>query len=110
MSSMNIEVLYIDGCAQYESFAAHLEHLLHKHGVDSHLRHVLVRTNQEAEQLRFLGSPTLRMNGVDVDPAAAQRTDYGIQCRLYPTDLGYRSTPPDEWILAEAERARVLDK
>jgi hypothetical protein len=101
---MKIELLYFEGCPHYEAFASHLEQLIHKQGIESRPDHVLVTTNEEAEHLRFLGSPTLRVNGADVDASAAQRTDYGMQCRLYRIDQGYRGTPPDEWILAELGR------
>jgi hypothetical protein len=55
---------------------------------------------------RFLGSPTLRIDGHDVDPAAANRHDYGLSCRLYPTGEGVRRTPPDTWIVDTLRAAR----
>ena len=64
-----------------------------------------VESPEAAERERFLGSPTVRINGRDIDPGAAQRTDYGLKCRLYATDDGLHGTPPDAWIL-EALRAR----
>lgn len=36
---------------------------------------------------------------VDIDPGAGERTDYGLKCRLYPTDEGLAGTPPDHWVL-----------
>ena len=57
------------------------------------------RVESAAERERFLGSPTLRVDGVDIDPGAGERTDYGLKCRLYPTNQGLRGAPPDEWVL-----------
>jgi len=37
-----------------------------------------VTTAQEAAEWRFLGSPTLRLNGLDIEPAARHRADYGL--------------------------------
>jgi ankyrin repeat protein len=48
---------------------------------------------------RFLGSPTLRVNGRDVDPAAPSRDTYGLQCRIYQTPDGLSGTPADQWIV-----------
>ena len=65
-----------------------------------------VETPEEAEAERFLGSPTLRINGEDVDPAAGQRADFGMKCRLYRTGDIHSPIPPEEWIRAGFERAR----
>ena len=59
-----------------------------------------VETLEEAETERFLGSPTVRVNGVDVEPGATQRADYGMKCRLFHVDGGRSPIPPEEWIRA----------
>jgi hypothetical protein len=101
---VKIELFYFDGCPHHEAFASHLEDLLTANGIDSRPDHVLVATLEQAEFARFLGSPTLRIDGIDVEPGAADRTHYGMQCRLYRTTEGYRGAPPDEWILAALDR------
>ena len=53
---------------------------------------------------RFLGSPTVRVDGRDIEPGASQRTDYGLKCRLYATRGGIRTTPLDQWILDALSR------
>lgn len=94
-----IELFYFDGCPNHESFLPHLRALLHEHGNDSPIRLVEITGDEDARRHRFLGSPTSRIHGADVDPGAAGRTDYGVQCRLYLTDSGTRGEPPDSWIL-----------
>jgi hypothetical protein len=42
----------------------------------------------------------LRSDGEDVEPGADQRTDFGLQCRLFATPDGLRGMPADEWVLA----------
>jgi hypothetical protein len=59
-----------------------------------------VETPEEAEAQRFLGSPTVRVNGVDVDPGAAERGDYGMKCRIYRHDGRQSPVPPERWIRA----------
>ena len=61
---------------------------------------VEVQDDDHAQQLRFLGSPSLRVNGLDVEPDADQRTGYGLQCRVYTAADGTTGTPPDSWVLA----------
>jgi hypothetical protein len=60
---------------------------------------VNVLDDAAAEQQRFLGSPTLRVDGRDVEPGAELRTDFGLKCRLYRTEEGFAGIPPDQWVL-----------
>lgn len=55
--------------------------------------------SDSAVKERFLGSPTVRLNGHDIDPGARQRDDYGLKCRLYRTSNGLSGLPADQWIL-----------
>jgi hypothetical protein len=57
-------------------------------------------TEHDVERERFLGSPTLRVDGVDVEPGAGDRTDFGLKCRVYRTAEGLSGCPADEWVLA----------
>ena len=101
---MRLELLYFDGCPSHQAFASRLEELLVEAGVSEPVETRRVESDAEAQQARFLGSPTLRIDGVDVDPGAGVRTDYGLKCRLYPSGDGLRGTPPDEWVLNALRR------
>jgi len=104
---VRIEVLYFDGCPGHERLMPRLRELLATAGVEDPVDLVQVESLQDAERQRFLGSPTLRIDGVDVDPSAGGRSDYGLKCRLYRTDGGQQTLPADEWMLAAIERARA---
>lgn len=101
---MRIEVLYFDGCPSHEAFLPRLGRLLERARVDDPVELVKVESAEDAERQRFLGSPTLRINGRDVDPGADERTDYGLKCRLYRTPGGQQQQPADEWVLAALEQ------
>lgn len=103
---MRIEVLYFDGCPSHERLMPRLRRLLDQAGVDDRVELVRVDSVDEADRQRFLGSPTLRIDGVDVDPAAGERTDYGLKCRLYRTAEGQQAMPADDWIMDALDRAR----
>ncbi len=94
-----IELLHVDGCPHHDALLPHLHRLLADHAIPAPITVTRIDSDQDAQRHRFLGSPTLRVNGRDVDPAAAGRTSYGLQCRLYVTPDGMAGTPPDEWIL-----------
>ncbi len=94
-----VELLFFTGCPHHAAFGPHLQQLLDSHGVSSPVRLVEVTDDSRAQQLRFLGSPSLRINGVDVEPGADGRSGYGLQCRRYLTPDGSRGTPTDAWIV-----------
>jgi hypothetical protein len=99
-----IELLYFDGCPNYQGLEAHLRSLLADAGVDMPILIRRIDSDDEAVAERFLGSPTIRVAGVDVDPTAADRDAYGLMCRLYAAEDRLRGTPPDPWILAALRR------
>jgi hypothetical protein len=104
---MNVELLYFERCPHYASFARHLEELLASRGVSEPATQTEVRDAEHAIQLRFLGSPSVRINGSDIDESSIDRSDFGMQCRLYATPTGFQGTPPDE-LLVEAIRCAML--
>ena len=104
---MKVEVLYFAGCRNHEAFMPRLRTLLDRAGVDEEVRLVHVESDDEAQATGFLGSPSLRVDGRDVEAGAAERGDFGLKCRLYQTSGGLSGTPPDELVLAALTHARA---
>ena len=102
---VRVEVLYFDGCPNHEALVPHLRQLLSRAGARVEVRLRRVESAAGAERERFLGSPTVRIAGCDVDPEAGGRRDFGLKCRLYETPGGLRVVPPDEWVLDAIARA-----
>jgi len=96
-----IELLYFDGCPSHEHLLPAVEQLAAQNGAQVELRRV--ETLEAAERERFLGSPTVRVNGVDVDPTAADRNDFGLKCRIYRSAEGVSPLPPEHWIRTALE-------
>ncbi len=103
---MKVAVLYFDGCPSHEALLPRLRELMAQAGVDEPIELNAVESFEAAERERFLGSPTLRIDGQDVEPAASERTDFGLKCRLYASADGVRGTLPDELVIAALTRAR----
>ena len=82
---MDIELLYFDGCATWQHTLADLRALLSESGRDDEVRLVKVDSMDAAERLRFLGSPTVRVDGRDVE-SAIPAGGYGMECRIYWVD------------------------
>jgi hypothetical protein len=63
-----------------------------------------------AKSLEFLGSPTIRINGRDIDEKAQGQRDFGLRCRVYESEEGFRGVPPKEMILKALQRERERHK
>jgi len=102
---MKVELLYFEGCPSYEALLPGLRALLADEGLADEVELRRVETIEDAERERFLGSPTVRVEGKDVDPGTVGREDFGVKCRLYRSDGGLGHVPPREWIRAALRAA-----
>jgi hypothetical protein len=102
-----IEILYFDGCPNHDGLAAHIRSLMAEREIGVPIALRRIDSDRQAEAEHFLGSPTIRVNGVDIDPTAPTDRSYGLTCRIYATATGMRGTPPDEWIIAALDRLRL---
>ena len=80
---MKVQVLYFDGCPNHQKTVELAEDVVRELGVDANVEEVEVKGPEDAKQVRFLGSPTVQVNGEDVEPAARSRSDFGFSCRPY---------------------------
>jgi hypothetical protein len=93
-----VEILYVDGCPNHESAAALVERIDRELGTGAELRFVNVPDQEAATRLRFLGSPTTRVDGVDIDPLTPERGDYTLSCRVFRTKAGFSGQPDERWV------------
>jgi hypothetical protein len=94
-----IEVLYVPGCPNLERAEARSREAAARAG-GAEIRLVPVDSDEAAQRLAFLGSPTVRVDGRDVEGASAGRTEFGVQCRVYANAGRLEGAPPLEWIVA----------
>lgn len=100
-----VDILYFDGCPNHGAAADLVRELVVERGVEADVRTVRVESPADAERTRFLGSPTVRVNGRDVEPGADERTDYVLACRVYRTPAGTSGIPDPGWITAALDEA-----
>lgn len=86
-----VSILYFTGCPNHRPTAARVRALVAELELDADVEEVELSNTDDAEGLRFLGSPTVQVDGIDVEPAARYRTDYAMSCRLYTTPDGLPS-------------------
>jgi hypothetical protein len=93
-----VEILYFDGCPNHEPARALVERLATQLRIEPEIRLVEVADADAAVELRFLGSPTVRVNGVDVEPGAEERRDFALSCRIYRSECGVAERPEERWV------------
>ena len=94
---MDVTLLYFDGCPNWRTADHSLRAALGEAGLTrAKVDYRCVETVEEAEALRFVGSPTLLLDGIDPfnDPEAS----IGLSCRLYRTPSGLAGVPTIEQI------------
>ena len=97
---MEIEVLYIDDCPNWQAAGDRVRRALDSIGLDDvPVVFVLLRTTDEAARRAFAGSPTILVDGEDVFPSEGRTAD--LACRVYPTESGFAGAPS----VAQLERA-----
>ncbi len=98
-----IEFLYWEGCPSHPEAMALLEQVLADLGRDEEIVIREVETDEEAVRLRFPGSPTIRIDGRDVDPEGAAARP-ALNCRIYHLSDGRVSPVPTREQLEAALR------
>ncbi len=80
---MRAQVLYFAGCPNHKPAVDLARQVAAELGLAVEVQEVEVSSGDDVAALRFLGSPTIQVQGLDVEPAARLRTDYGYSCRMY---------------------------
>ena len=100
---MKIEVLYFDGCPNHKPAIERVRQVLAEEGLSAEVLEVIVSEPSIAQKVGFLGSPSIRVNGLDVEPEARRGRAYGMMCRTYAVN-GRREGLPSHEMLRQAMR------
>jgi arsenate reductase len=98
---MKIEVFDFDGCPHSLGARDLVHDVAHRMLEHPSIHHVRVESDEAAQQHKFLGSPTIRVNGEDLERRTAD--SYFLGCRIYPGSTGL----PPKWMI-EAAILRAL--
>jgi mercuric ion transport protein len=80
---LDIEILYFQGCPNHAPTVDKVREALQSEGQSAEIQEVEVRTQAEAEAMGFLGSPSVHINDLDIEPEARKLKTYGLSCRTY---------------------------
>jgi hypothetical protein len=91
VSSHRVELLYFDGCPHWKVAEARLHEVLDAGGEGGQIELRKVTTPEQAQRLKFQGSPSILIDGRD--PFAGESGPIGLACRVYETEDGPQGSP-----------------
>lgn len=99
---MRIELLYYPECPSHERALELIHEALASEGVSAEVEVIRIDTQEQAETHRFIGSPTIRINGRELQPQP--HLPYRLTCRTFQHEDGRLSPVPSLSMLREAIR------
>ncbi|MFV1950595.1 MAG: DUF2703 domain-containing protein [Nitrospinota bacterium] len=103
---MKVELLYFDGCPTHKDALNILEECVREVDPTIRIEKINVISDDRANSLEFLGSPTIKIDGRDIDEKAQGHKDFGLKCRVYESEEGFGGLPPREMILKALQRGK----
>jgi hypothetical protein len=97
---MLIEVLFFRGCPNHIPTVSLVRSVVRDLGITASISEIEVNEPSEALRLRFLGSPTVKVEGEDIETERRGDQDYGLSCRMY----GSSGVPSREMIASALAR------
>jgi hypothetical protein len=97
---VRIDFLFWPECPSHPEARELLREVMEERGVEADVVEREVLTQDEAQELAFPGSPTIRVDGRDVDPAGAGGRP-SLTCRIYHLPDGRISPVPSREQLEE---------
>jgi hypothetical protein len=95
---MKVTIRYFDGCPNWQVADTRMREALLATSAEAEVAYELVETQEQAERLRFAGSPTILLDGADPFPAETQ--SFGLTCRVYRTEAGNEGSPSVQQLVA----------
>lgn len=104
-----VEFLYWADCPSHERALALLREVMAEEQIQAPVEIVEVKTEAEAQQYQFYGSPTIRIDGADIAPLTEYSMQPTLTCRAYRRADGRISPlPPRDSIVAAFRRASTV--
>lgn len=95
---MNIQFLYFEDCPSHDAALARLKTVMAAENITAEIEIVKVETDEQAAAWHFTGSPTILVNGKDIDPPPVEANS-ALTCRAYIWPDGrYSPLPAPETI------------
>lgn len=101
---MRIEFFYFEECPSHEQALQRLLKVLSEEGIEAEPSITEVKTDEQAQDLEFVGSPTILVEGRDISPHL-EHPNYALTCRTYYLEDGRVSPLPSEEMIRDTIKA-----
>lgn len=101
---MRIDFLYFEDCPSHEQALERLRKVLSEEKVKADIEVIEVTSEEQAQDLEFMGSPTIRIENQDIDPVL-EHPNYALSCRTYHLEDGRISPLPSEEMMRRAVKS-----
>ena len=102
---MKIEILFFRGCPNHREAVERLNQALRQENATAEIEEIEISDSPAAAAIGFPGSPTIRVNGLDIDPGVQSDRASGLACRTYMGDAGREGAPSVELIRQAVRKA-----
>ena len=75
---MKVKVVSLEKCSANELTISLINEVVNEMEVEINFEHVIVETREDAIAHRHIGSPTVQINNLDIDPGARAINQFGI--------------------------------
>ncbi len=106
---MDIHFLWWAECPSHPAAWQRLQDILGEMKLNARLESIEIKTDEEAERWHFTGSPTILVNGQDIDPNASTLPSR-LTCRLYFKEDGRPSPLPSQEMIRRALEKALNDE
>jgi len=103
---VKVELLYVRDCSNRLSTLQTVKDILRESGLPLDVAEIEIATPSQAESYAFPGSPTVRVDGGDVEPGLSGLTSFGVSCRSYVVNGKRQGVPDREWIVKAIRSAQ----
>jgi hypothetical protein len=100
MGKRRIRFLYWEECQSHNDALTRLKKVLSEVRIEAEIEMIRVESDEEAKRLGFTGSPTILVDGKDIQPPTT--THYAMACRAYHLEDGRISPLPSEVMIRNA--------
>jgi len=95
---MKIELLYVRDCPNHDPTIEAVRGVLLESGLPLEISEIEISSPTQAMTFLFPGSPTVRVDGKDVEPGFSSPSNFGVSCRSYLVNGRRQGVPDREWI------------
>jgi hypothetical protein len=105
---VRVSFLYYEDCPSHDLALERLGEVMAEESTPGEVEVIKVETEEQARELRFVGSPTIRVDGHDIDPPRV--FTYALTCRAYRLEDDRISPLPSKDMIRRALKSAAKSR